>query len=607
MLLLLLASATVVDAAGQKLWELGLEVEDNSLTAFLMFCFVVGITCLVEGAKHTAEKKIKDPWRKQSLQAIYVELMMVGVVSFLLILLAELGLLDVRITIGCDDNATPAPPASGSGSGTECGFGFDLILFEYAHLVLFFMGIMYCIFIALAFFARDRMTATIAEVQQKTLHEWYEESPTPTGELSVMGFYWDKGTWARTVLTLRAAIIIEHSAKMQALCAPDIQELRKAIHKHMAKPLPAAFPPPEAAVRQFDMARFAKIATSDVLLEFLHIPPIAWLFVLLVAAANLIHRAGVDLADALLYVAFFGPAIALFLLWRLSIHLTYLARRTCGHPSIPHIEFHRAEGKRGALNLRDKDALVGLEWAQGGEDPWEILTGCCEDGSTFDFLDPLDPGALERQIQISLLVLCFSIGQLAMLSRLLFSHIGALGLLCWILPMPPVAIWIPRAILVYALTHRTKEINEKWLAYALQANDDPEDDADKVGTKFHFNELERRVVANNIRKMGAGASSAAGTDAVVTTQPLTVRQELSPRHLPATPSNFGSYTPLSVVTPTARGPFPAGAFPPSARSPGGGVVSPSGLSPHGSVYSNGTGRGGYRFNNNPSGLFLSQN
>eukprot|EP00659_Diplonema_papillatum_P000317 gene317-442_t len=84
-------------AADVKLWQLGTDVEDNPLTVFFMFSFVVGLTILVESARHAIEHRTLDPYRMAGLEAIYIELMLIGIVNFFLILIAELGLTGVRI------------------------------------------------------------------------------------------------------------------------------------------------------------------------------------------------------------------------------------------------------------------------------------------------------------------------------------------------------------------------------------------------------------------------------------------------------------------------------------------------------------------------------
>eukprot|EP01064_Diplonema_japonicum_P020705 TRINITY_DN3028_c3_g1_i1.p1 TRINITY_DN3028_c3_g1~~TRINITY_DN3028_c3_g1_i1.p1 ORF type:complete len:613 (+),score=113.56 TRINITY_DN3028_c3_g1_i1:63-1841(+) len=509
-LCLLVLIPNVEAAGGTKLWELGFAVEDNPLTVFLMFCFVVFLTIVIELAKHSAETKTKDRSRRKALGAVYAELMMVGVISFLLILTAELGVLDIRLgdcdspsSAPVDPNtplpaagstplpttlATPAPvtSASGSASSSECGIGFDLILFEYAHLVLFFMGLTYCVFMLAAFFQRDRMCKEITELQETSLHDWYVEKPKPMSVSGIMGAYMclRGGPWARSILTMRAAIVVHHEDTLKAICDPKRVAVERKVARHRRLLPPGKLPAPEDAVHQFDISRFAKLAMSEVLVELLHIPPVVWGAVLFLAAANLIHKAGLPLADAMIIASFFGPILGIVVLWRISIQLSLVIQRSAGHPDLARVEFKRIAGAT-PLNIDARYTREGIAWAQGGEDPWEILTGCCVDGSTWDFLDPLDPLALERQIQIVIFASCFFTGQICMLSTLIFdtSGIGAL-LFCWLTPIPPLLFWVPRTLMIYALVHRSKEAPQDWLKFALQLEEDPEPSKD-VGTHFH--------------------------------------------------------------------------------------------------------------------------
>ena len=570
-------------ASSTKLWELGEGVNDNPLTTFIMFAMVVAISVLVEAAKHTAESKIKDKYRRESLQAVYTELMMVGVVSALLILTAELGLLDVRI--GCDSPPpppvplptligtpeTPLPDAgsavASSGSGSEpCGLGFDLILFEYAHLVLFFMGLVYCLFIMVALFARDIMCAQIAKLQEKrTMHEWYHKGDNPDSTLGIMGWaLWDEGQWARAVLTFRAGLIQQHGKRMIDICNPARDKLMRDIPRFRALPVPTPLPTPDRVTQDFDIARFSYIAMSEVLLELLHIPPIAWLCVLVVASANLIHKAGLELSHALLVTGVFGPLLAFLVVWRISVHFSYLSQRASGHPNLPKYEFREAHGRKASkIDVAERYKKEGQAWSKGGEDPWEILTGCCEDGSTFDSLDPLDPGALERQIQVVLLSLCFYMGQLAMLAKLVFSDLGALGALCFLVPLPALFWWLPRAILIYALTHRSKECPDTWLEYALKKVTDPEDEP-AVKTKLHSNDEEaemiKRETARRRRRMhsqpyqASAASELENVDEMfVHEHPLVADRAGRGGSFPGATPEFYSPPPSSVGTP-AMGP-----------------------------------------------------
>eukprot|EP00756_Hemistasia_phaeocysticola_P022454 Hpha_TRINITY_DN15835_c0_g3::TRINITY_DN15835_c0_g3_i1::g.188768::m.188768 len=493
---------------GAKLWELGYEVEANPLTVFVMFGFTVFLTIMVEMIKHHVEHKTSDEYRLQSLQVIYSELMMIGVISFMLILGAELGLTDIRITIFCDDpvvtNDTAAAVASGSGSaaavvasasgsGSECGIGFDLLLFEYAHLVLFGMGLSYCVFIQVSFRVRNQQIKDIEEIQTKTIMSFYEKDKTPAPTTSIMGWTCFNEGWARTILTLRSAIIINNEERIRNCCQPEETCHEQWLAAWRGEPIPKGTPAPEEALVHFDMARYSMVAVSEALIDLLHVPAIVWGGIIVMAAANLIHKAGLPLSDAVLIISGFGPGLSMLLLWRMSVQLSQVVTRAAGHPRIAEFDLFTAKGPRpepgdtNPLGLSDKVAQPGRDWdvarrtftanpTKEGKDtlndeatPWAVLTGCCDDDAPWGFLDPLDPGALELQIQLVVFCTCFYFGQVIMLTTLIAEqHNIVWVIICWLVPLPPIIVWMPRCIMIFALTHKTRETPRFWLRKALQ-------------------------------------------------------------------------------------------------------------------------------------------
>eukprot|EP00662_Eupelagonemidae_sp_cell21_P040846 gene40846-34458_t len=225
---------------------------------------------------------------------------------------------------------------------------------------------------------------------------------------------------------------------------------------------------------------------SEVMLELLHIPATIWFVIAVMSATNLIHMANIDLAEVTLLFSPFGIMLALFLLFFMGRHMSEVLTHGSGHSRITHIEFHEAGGNNGktstALPVPADIAVAGLAWEQNPheEHPWSGLDGCFSDESFFNSCDPLDPIALERQIQMVILICCFYVGTIMMLTTLIINHMGTgLGLLtalvCWVLPLIPLFILIPRAILIYALVHRTLRMSRAWIKYALKEEDDPEE------------------------------------------------------------------------------------------------------------------------------------
>eukprot|EP01062_Namystynia_karyoxenos_P042298 TRINITY_DN3087_c0_g1_i2.p1 TRINITY_DN3087_c0_g1~~TRINITY_DN3087_c0_g1_i2.p1 ORF type:complete len:880 (+),score=164.93 TRINITY_DN3087_c0_g1_i2:39-2642(+) len=533
----------------------GDRVEQNPLTVFFMFALTVVLTVIVEVGKHWVEHHTADPHRKAALGAIYAELMLVGIVSFLLILAAEVGLTDLEIPKpGCSPpdssssgsaagssspggsagsaagssaaqllagslggasgsgsgagtpptaspTAAPAagPPGpftaspdccsscpatvcpSGSGSGSDpCMLGFDILMFEYAHLVLFFMGLTYCTFIQIAFVQRDRYCKEIKELQEHlTLAGWLDDgkpfrSPSVRSTMGMRGccFGGRDRQWARSVLLMRGAIAIYHREMLEVLCVPEESQLEITLAKIQGRPAPGRRAPPSEVQVRFDMARFAHRAYSEVLVDMLHVPPAVWCAVLGMCATSLLSNVGMNITQTTLVSATLGPVLSSVLVWKLSQHFCRVARGAAGHPDLAKVEFHQASGPvKDELAFTEDAGKRGKEWAEGGGHPWADLEGCIPDDSAFNQFDLMDPGALVLQIQVVVFALCFYIGVMVMLTSTLLNRSDygpVLVFALWIIPVGPLFWLVPRAILVYALTHRTEKIDSGWLIYAVR-------------------------------------------------------------------------------------------------------------------------------------------
>ena len=483
-------------AGGAKLWDLGKRVEDNPLTVFIMFGFVVFATLGIEGAKHAIERKTRDSSRRKGIQSIYSELMMVGVVSFMLILSAEVGLLDIRLPLGdCTSNS-----GSSSSGSDQCGIGFDILMFEYAHLVLFFMGLTYCVFILVTFYQRDRMTARIAKLQKVSLHKYMRHESTPASLAGIAGFYLHKESlWAKSVLFIRGAVIANNEAEIRDICNPSINVHEKWLARHKLTKPPSPLPPPEEAVHHFDMARFTHKAMSETIVDLLHIPPIAWFMVLLAApGTNLLHKLGPALSTTVIGTAILPPTIGAFMLMRISGLLKKMIERASGHPRIAHVEYIGSDGATNAPFDLDRYEEYGQRWSQGGDDPWDHEKSCCCDPHSK--WDPQNPPALRFQIHVIVLVTCFHIGQVVMLTGLIVKEAGALVLVCWIAPLFPLLYFVPRTVLIFALVHGTRNIPREWLKHALKAEDDPYD-AHHVGHHIEMSPKEENEWIREIEQV----------------------------------------------------------------------------------------------------------
>eukprot|EP01060_Flectonema_neradi_P020962 TRINITY_DN28461_c0_g1_i1.p1 TRINITY_DN28461_c0_g1~~TRINITY_DN28461_c0_g1_i1.p1 ORF type:complete len:693 (+),score=104.48 TRINITY_DN28461_c0_g1_i1:35-2113(+) len=469
-------------AAGDiKLWQLGDDVNDNPITVFTMFLFVVLLSVAIEMLKHKIEHETKDKHRRLALGAIYSELMMVGIVSFLLILAAECGLTDVKIRKpGCDDpepvvsNSTSNSSDTGSSSSgsNPCEVTFNLAMFEYAHLVLFIMGLAYGTFIQVCFIQRDRFCKQLEQIQEKTLEDTCTngdyKTPSTFGIMGVLGR--TKG-WDRCVLALRSTIILHQSKRLREVCDPRELKMEELLATLKGIDLPQQRAPPREAERYFDIAKYSKIATSEVLVELLHVPIFVWIAIVFMSASNLIHLGGMSLSSVTLIFAFIGPVLSIWLLWRISSQLQTLISSAIGHPDILKNPFYAANKMSDVskLNIASSRRAYGLEWAAGEKTPWDILTGCCEDDHPLNSLDLNDPDKLERQIQIIVFASCFYIGQISMLVSLIYEEMGIVVVFgCILLPVIALIAFVPRSLFIYTLVHRSAESQREWLINAVE-------------------------------------------------------------------------------------------------------------------------------------------
>eukprot|EP01064_Diplonema_japonicum_P001938 TRINITY_DN11277_c0_g1_i1.p1 TRINITY_DN11277_c0_g1~~TRINITY_DN11277_c0_g1_i1.p1 ORF type:complete len:710 (+),score=60.87 TRINITY_DN11277_c0_g1_i1:76-2205(+) len=446
--ILLLGNARPTLGANVKLWELGTNVEENPITVFAMFAFVVALTVLVETLKHYIEHKTVDPYRLAGLEAIYIELMLVGVVSFFLILGAELGLTSIRIGSCSSTPSTPSdntPSAGSSSSGSAlCGYGFDLDLFEYAHLALFFMGIAYCIYLQLCFAWRDRFGKTIKEHQKFTLASWkYLEDRTGKA----------KCVEARKVLLLRSAFIMQNANKIKYVCTKSAYKDEVKLAEMCGEPTPKKFPPMSEATDHFDMGKYIKLLYSELMIELIHVPIWVWGCVIAMATMNLVHMLDIKLAITMMVSAGFGPILSILLWWRLEVKLSKLVSLLDVHPDLYTLKFHGS-------NVHEEVLKVNPDFGKNIEPtkklspwtpttPWDEIKG---DGS----LSSPSATSFRKIIQVVTFSTCFYVGQLVMLTPLISKDLGpATLLLGWMLPVLPLGYLVPRSMLTYTLVFLT--------------------------------------------------------------------------------------------------------------------------------------------------------
>eukprot|EP00662_Eupelagonemidae_sp_cell21_P022565 gene22565-28502_t len=149
------------------------------------------LTIMVEVTKHCTEHRTKDTYRRAALSIIYGELMMLGVDRGPAPLrapgarggpsLAAAARRRSPAAAGCP--ACPdATGGSSSSSGDPCTIGFDLLMFEYAHLVIFWMGLSYCAFIQYAFRRRQEFVSEVDRMQREsTLYTHYAQEEGELG------------------------------------------------------------------------------------------------------------------------------------------------------------------------------------------------------------------------------------------------------------------------------------------------------------------------------------------------------------------------------------------------------------------------------------------
>eukprot|EP01063_Lacrimia_lanifica_P020473 TRINITY_DN27773_c0_g1_i1.p1 TRINITY_DN27773_c0_g1~~TRINITY_DN27773_c0_g1_i1.p1 ORF type:complete len:585 (+),score=149.39 TRINITY_DN27773_c0_g1_i1:70-1824(+) len=525
LLLLSAAASARGGGGGPKIWELGTRVEENPVTSFVMFAMVMGIMVVVVMGKSAAEAFTDDPHRRSSYGVIYIELMMVGFISFLITLAGEFGLWSIRI--GCDeDGSSSSPPsndtpADGSGftSVVTCGSGFSLLLFEYAHLVLFFMGLSYCVFIIRSFQLRDTYCKEIEKIEATTLNEWCAKSMKKPSQSGLIGAKLGaQNEWTKVYLALRAAIIVENRETLRRLCLAKRQKLLLSLARHGIRQPPSKLPPPQVAESHFSMARFTKITLSNVLVHQLHVSPWVWFSILVVATTYLAHRAGLSLESSVFGSSAFGTFLGLWLLWTLSSQLQGIAERAIAHPYVAKAKFHKAAANedlragQNALetyierNVPRHARAAAAAWADGSTTPWEpvvastVCFGCTKSSAKGG------KAMVGFLIQMQAFITCFYIGQLMMLTTFMWDKIGSFTFFAWLIPLPALLLWGPRALLLYALVHYSERPPKEWLEYSMKGEDDPEPDPD-VGGDLHASESERRAFLHNVHlREQAGAA-----------------------------------------------------------------------------------------------------
>eukprot|EP01062_Namystynia_karyoxenos_P044492 TRINITY_DN32805_c0_g1_i1.p1 TRINITY_DN32805_c0_g1~~TRINITY_DN32805_c0_g1_i1.p1 ORF type:complete len:738 (+),score=186.07 TRINITY_DN32805_c0_g1_i1:89-2302(+) len=486
-----------------KLWQLGSLVEKNPIITFSMFVFSVGLTIAIESGKHKLDHSTRDFWRKQALNAIWSELMILGVVAFALIVSAETGLTDVRITLGCDLN--PPPPtsedaapsaaadsgsgsaavasaaagtalvsssgsaASGSSSEEPCGIGFDLLIFEYAHMVLFFMGISYAVFMQSAFMNRNLLKTAIRRAQkEKSLADWNAEAGGAEAPLSRFAPILMTGTgWARMTMTLRAAMCVHLEAQLRDACNQQQTKLEQALATMREDLKVADLPGPSEAIAFFDMSRFAKAAMSIELVHLLHISKFAWCSVMVVAFVTgfLPKITALNLSTTMVIGCFLGPTIGLVAVLHLVRTFNALTSACLGHRKLTAMGWHATRGGGGSaldqyvVQMGTPESEDKVRWADGGKCPWAMLTGRRQ-----------NPERVHTAFQIIIISACFYLGELTMLSPLIADMQGhAVLLMLWAVTAFNLFVLIPRGIFLFALVHSTALPSRELLRYSCGA------------------------------------------------------------------------------------------------------------------------------------------
>eukprot|EP01060_Flectonema_neradi_P007350 TRINITY_DN15109_c0_g2_i1.p1 TRINITY_DN15109_c0_g2~~TRINITY_DN15109_c0_g2_i1.p1 ORF type:complete len:578 (+),score=87.25 TRINITY_DN15109_c0_g2_i1:1766-3499(+) len=435
-----------------KLWELGDQVEANPLTVFTMFCGVILVTVGVELAKHHFEHKhAHDPYKMAGLEAIYVELMLVGVVSFALILAAELGLTDIRIG-SCDDSSVGSAASSTGSSSAECGYGFDLLLFEYAHLVLFTMGLAYCAYVQICFYWRTIIWDMMHELQQYTLPSW-KILELKTGR--------SKCSFARKVLLIRSAMALRHERKMRYICREEVGHHTRALHEIDGQDHPN-LPKPDACKGSLDMGKYVYIMFSEVVIQLLHVPNWVWVVVPFGAGINLLNMVGVDLAWMLIVMSTIGPAGSFFFWWRMESRLSSLVNQIERIPGVYDVPCY------GSTPHPDTDAEATFTPAfkntKPDLDPWQVI----EDESIWK------PSFIKPALQVLVYWTCFYVGQLVLLSSLTADHLGYLVLvMAYLAPLVPLCYFIPQTLLLYVLIYQTRRPPQRLLQLVLEKRPPP--------------------------------------------------------------------------------------------------------------------------------------
>eukprot|EP01063_Lacrimia_lanifica_P011188 TRINITY_DN1798_c5_g1_i1.p1 TRINITY_DN1798_c5_g1~~TRINITY_DN1798_c5_g1_i1.p1 ORF type:complete len:719 (+),score=182.09 TRINITY_DN1798_c5_g1_i1:43-2199(+) len=459
----------IIDGASGAggLWVLGNEVDQHPATVFVMFVAIVGLTVAVELVKHWVEHRTHDPYRVAALEALYQELMMLGVVSFFLTLGAELGLTQVKF--GCIDPepapapipgfTTPPPDASGSGSGSgygNCEYGFDIALFQFSHLVLFSMGLFHFVWVQVAFVWRGQFAKQVEDIQQYTATSWKSVAP---GVATAKAAY--------QMLHLRAAMVIEYGDRMGYIC--DARAAREALElaELDGDPAPPALPNRDDAGVRFDFAKYIKLMYSEMLLELIHPPVWIWLAGLLLSVVFLSPVADLSLSVVFIPTSAVGPIFAVVTWWQIGGRYENLCKAVGEHPNAGWHEYHTATAhpevlKSSAVETRPEKVAPEPRYAKL---PWQKakdLSGCGKNGLYF----------YRTCMQVSIFCNCLYLGKLCFLTPVIWRKYGALMLaLAWLVPLIPFFHTSHQAIKFFVLVFLTEEPSLANLKKTLQDSD----------------------------------------------------------------------------------------------------------------------------------------
>eukprot|EP01065_Artemidia_motanka_P014401 TRINITY_DN18366_c0_g1_i2.p1 TRINITY_DN18366_c0_g1~~TRINITY_DN18366_c0_g1_i2.p1 ORF type:complete len:676 (+),score=209.40 TRINITY_DN18366_c0_g1_i2:94-2028(+) len=250
---------------------------ENPMEVLTMLSFVIILTIVFEVGKHVLESRINHAHHYQeAVQALYSEIMLLGLISFMLLLALDVGFL-------------------------RQFSAFNVIVFELVHFLLFFLGITHSLAVCLLFKTFGLPSQFVAKAQMHTAAHWRQKllqlPPQTCAHPRVM-----KERFAAKA----AMILITLRGLMLSTSRRQLDEVAAKLGVRGGGDCMAPY---------VDFARLIKLEMRTALLMMLHFKPQHWLILICAASIDLlrIRLGNTDTVFFIVALGMSGPLITVSL------------------------------------------------------------------------------------------------------------------------------------------------------------------------------------------------------------------------------------------------------------------------------------------------------